>query len=115
MVGFKVISPDEFCKANLKEAIVLDVRSKAEHLSAHLKMKHAHVHVEELVAGDFLKRYNLNKEVPLYLLCLQNSRAQRAAQSFLKEGCSNVYVVDGGLAGCVAAGVQLEGALVTLK
>ncbi len=86
-------------------AVILDVRTAVEHRAECLSCAHDHVPLDQLDPPAYLAGKGLAADTPLYLLCRAGGRARKAADAFEAAGCSNIYVIEGGLSACQAEGV----------
>lgn len=89
---------------NSADAVIIDVRTPAEHAEAHLQRAHEHVPIDTLSPRDFMMRRGLDNDVSVYILCRSGGRATTAANRFADEGYTNVYVIDGGILAAESAG-----------
>lgn len=115
MKMYKVINPIEFIEyCNLSnKGVVVDVRTVSEHDECRLKIEHENIPIDELNPTDFLKIHRLSKDIPIYFICHLGIRARRAARNFVEEGCSNIFVVNGGMDACINADLEIEGSAKT--
>lgn len=109
MSSFTVIHPKELNAEASEGAVVLDVRTRMEHAECRLKVAHELVPLDELNPSSFLKSKSLSKDTRIVIICRSGNRSRRAAEAFLKAGCTNVFVVGSGLLGCIDCGHQIEG------
>ena len=102
----KTVSPQQINMLG-DDALILDVRSHAEHQAECLACTHLHVPLDQLDARDFIATHNVNQETTLYMLCLGGVRATKAAEQFIKAGHNNVVVIENGLNGCKTCSIPL--------
>lgn len=89
-------------------AVILDVRTAVEHRAECLSCAHDHVPLDQLDPLAYLASKGLAADAPLYLLCRAGGRARNAAAAFEAAGCTNIYVIEGGLSACQAEGVPCQ-------
>lgn len=77
--------------------VILDVRTKMEHLDKHIDAPHTHIPLDELSPEDFIKHHHLKTDAEVFILCRSGKRASQAAEKFLKAGYHNISVIDGGI------------------
>ena len=102
------ISSQEFCTL-LKEKqtpSVLDIRSTAEFENLKLDYDVFHIPMHD-ITNDLVKEKRTDTSKPLYILCKMGPRAQTIAHFLSQHGQENLVVIDGGITGCKAEGVQL--------
>ena len=88
----------EISPADLRpDALILDVRTAAEHEQVALEQKHWLVPLNQLNAADFIREHHLDNSTPLYILCRSGKRAAVAAQHFKKAGFNKAIVIQGGI------------------
>lgn len=101
-----MIPPQKF-KELLKEesGVIIDVRTKNEFNSAHLKETDYNFDVS---SSDFEQKIKkLDKDKNCFLYCRTGARSGRASQIMKRKGFENVYNV-GGLQSLVSAGFEKE-------
>ncbi len=109
MTAYQTMSARELDNKAIGQGVIIDVRTKMEHNEKHLGRAHAHVPLDELDPRDFMLRHGLGRDSDIYVLCRSGARAKQAAEKFIADGFSNVYVVDGGLMACEESGVAVQG------
>lgn len=87
-----------------KDAVILDVRTPAEHAAHALAMPHILVPLDTLTPDVLMNTHGATKKTPLYVLCGGGGRATRAAGQLMEAGFESVFVIEGGLRGCEAYG-----------
>jgi rhodanese-related sulfurtransferase len=109
MTTLKTLPADQLKYSDPNNGIILDVRTKMEHLEKSIAFPHTHVPLDELNPDDFMMRHGLDKDSEVYILCRSGKRATQAAQKFLGAGYHNVYVIEGGIMACEDCGHNLKG------
>ncbi len=109
MDRFNSLKPEGLKDIHPTKSILVDVRTKMEHLDKRLAKKHAHEPLDTLNPKSFMMRHGLELDSPVYILCRNGGRAKQAAEKFLAEGFSNIHVVEGGLVACEQDGHELKG------
>ena len=104
MSDYNLVDAQEVKKVTAAGGTILDVRRQDEHDEQHLLAPHAFVPLDQLDAKDFMLRHGLDREAPVYILCRSGMRARKAADIFSVAGYKNVYVIEGGILACAAAG-----------
>jgi len=82
-------------------SILLDVRTPAEFAGRHA------VDARNIPLDALPTSSTLSKEVPICILCEKDGRAAIAADHLLKNGYSQVHVVEGGTQAWIAAGLPM--------
>ncbi len=95
--------------------LILDVRTRSEHVQQRLAADHAFQPLAELDPAAFMKAQGLDKNTPVFILCRTDNRATNAAKMFADAGYPNAVVIEGGILAAAAAGVALAGTLVRKK
>ena len=85
---------------------ILDIRSELEFENMRLDYNVTHTPMHKITA-DEISKIRTDKQQPLYILCKMGPRAQTIAQFLLNQGHDNMIVIDGGITGCKAEGVQM--------
>lgn len=90
---------------NDKDAVVIDLRSLDEFKRGHI------IHSQQFVPSD-IKNHNLgkleqHKDVPVILVCATGMNAKSSAEQLSKQGFSQVYALQEGIAGWTAANLPL--------
>lgn len=109
MTSLKAISASQLKYHDPDNGIILDVRTKMEHLDKRIDFPHTHVPLNELNPSDFMARHGLDKDSEVYILCRSGKRATQAAEKFLKAGYHNAYVIEGGIVACEDYGHKTKG------
>ena len=109
MADYTVVPAQEMKRITASDGIILDVRGLDEHEEQHLQAPHALVPLDRLDPEDFMLRHGLDRAAPVYLLCKAGMRARKAAEMFVNAGYKNIYVIDGGIIACAAAGEPVSG------
>lgn len=93
MAAMKNITPVELQQILTAQpsVSVIDVRTPLEFAEVHVPQARS-VPLDELKPGSL----QLQKDKPVYLLCLSGQRAAKAAEKFAKEGFAQPIVVEGG-------------------
>jgi rhodanese-related sulfurtransferase len=105
----KTISAKEVENIDFSNGIILDVRTKMEHVEKRMGLTHAHAPLDELNPTDFMMRHGLDKDSNVYVLCRSGKRATTATQKFLDEGYKNTFVIEGGIIACEDCGHEIKG------
>lgn len=101
--------PSEISPADLKQdALILDVRTPAEHQAASLAQDHWLVPLDKLNASAFIAEHKLDGTKPLYILCRSGKRAGKAAQQFKQAGFKKAVVIQGGIIAAEKAGLRIK-------
>lgn len=108
MTEIKVISAEALKQRDWQNGVILDVRTDMEHDAQRLVCAHAHVPLDALDPAAFMQEGKRNAETPVYILCRSGGRARVAAEKFLAASYANVYVVEGGIEACTAAGHPVQ-------
>lgn len=104
MSDYTLVSAQEMKSITAAGGTILDVRRPDEHDEQHLLAPHAFVPLDQLNPQDFMLRHGLDREAPVYILCRSGVRARKAADLFANAGYKNLYVIEGGILACAAAG-----------
>ena len=86
---------------------LLDVRTPAEHSSAHLAGTRV-IPVDQLNCETAISSRGIGRNEPIYILCHSGVRAATAAEKFERAGFANAVVVQGGTQAWIAAGFPVE-------
>ena len=105
----KIISAKEVKSIDLNDGIIVDVRTKMEHVEKHIGLAHAHAPLDELNPTDFMMRHGLDKDSNVYILCRSGKRAMTAAERFINDNYKNIFVIEGGIIACEECGHDLKG------
>ena len=106
MDNIKKVSPTVFSETSL--GIILDVRTSIEHAEKCLDRAHHHIPLQELNPEHFMNEKGFTKDTPIYLLCRTGKRSTLAAEKFIEQGFTKIYVIEGGLLACEAAGHKIK-------
>lgn len=101
-----MLSPDVF-KEKVKETpgVVIDVRTKGEYDSGHLKMTEFNYDVTN---GEFQSKVDsLDKNQTYYLYCRSGNRSGKAVSIMKEKGFENVYNI-GGFSSLANAGLETK-------
>lgn len=109
MASVKSISAQALRQKDLKQALIVDVRSPMEFSEKHLAVPTAFAPVTELDPSQVALRSGALPDTPIYTLCASGKRAQAAAEKFVAAGFTDVAFIEGGLAACQEAGLPTEG------
>ena len=114
--GAQVVGVAEFLDQRKRGAcLVLDVRTPAEYAAVHLAgsvlLPLDRLSPETLEVAGALGTASGNSAVgldkPIYVVCQSGGRAGRAVKQLREWGVMESWVVEGGMDGCVAAGVEV--------
>ena len=75
MVNFKTINAKQLANLGFDKGVILDVRTEMEHAEKRLKLSHINIPLDQLDANDFVKKYDLDKNSKIYILCRIGKRA----------------------------------------
>lgn len=103
---YETVKPDCLNMPLPEGAVILDVRTDIEHRAHCLGCDHVHIPLDQLNAASFYDRNGIAYDRPVYILCKAGTRAKQAADRLSAGGYSAVHVIDGGLDGCCACGVE---------
>lgn len=109
MTNFSTIAAKNLQPIDQNQGIILDVRTKMEHVEKHIGFSHAHVPLDELKPTEFMMRHGLDRDAEVYILCRSGKRAVQAAEKFAAEGYCNVNVIEGGIIACEDCGHAVKG------
>lgn len=102
------IHPQDIKGGIPKNAVIIDVRTQAEHDQVCLDCAHLHIPMDRIDVEALKRDHNITPETPLLILCQAGVRAQRVASYLQGAGFTNACVIDGGLAACRACGVGVR-------
>lgn len=85
-------------------ARILDVRTAGEFESAHIR---GACNIPLHTLAEHAREIGTNPESPLILVCQSGQRARTADQALRSTGMSNLYVLEGGMNGWIAAGLDV--------
>ncbi|ATD80782.1 MULTISPECIES: rhodanese-like domain-containing protein [Desulfovibrio] len=109
MSAVQSISARELHSVDLKQALVVDVRSPMEYSEKRLAMPTAFAPVTDLDPRDVALRSGVLADTQLFTICRSGARAKSAAEKFFRAGYTNVRFIDGGIAACEEAGFATVG------
>ena len=109
MTAVKSISPQALRQKDLKQALVVDVRTPMEFAEKRLALPATLAPVTELDPHMVALRSGALPSTPIYTLCASGKRAQTAAAKFAEAGFTDITVIEGGLAACKEAGFATVG------
>lgn len=90
---------------NKEDAIVLDVRPQKEFQKGHI-IGSRQLKAEEIQAGNFAKLEKF-KEQPIIVVCAMGNTAAGTASKLVKQGYTQVNVLQGGISAWQAASLPL--------
>lgn len=109
MPSIQSISPQALRQQNLRQALIVDVRTPMEYSEKRLATPTVLAPVTELDPFQVALRSGALPDTPIYTLCASGRRAQTAAAKFSEAGFSSVAYIEGGLAACQEAGLPTVG------
>lgn len=109
MSTYEIFRAENLSSVDPNKGIIIDVRTKMEHLEKHIGFGHAHVPLDILDPTDFMLRHGLDHDAEIYILCRSGKRARQAAEKFSAAGYKNIKVVEGGLIACEDCGHEIKG------
>ena len=109
MTTIKTISAQALRQKDLRQALVVDVRSPMEFAEKRLALPATLAPVTELDPHMVALRSGALPSTPIYTLCASGKRAQTAAAKFAEAGFTDITVIEGGLAACKEAGFATVG------
>ena len=109
MTAVKSISAQALRQKDLKQALVVDVRTPMEFAEKRLAHPATLAPVTELDPHMVALRSGVLPETPIFTLCARGKRAQAAAAKFAEAGFTDIAVIEGGLAACKEAGFPTAG------
>ena len=89
-----------------KQLNILDIRTKLEHDALRLQQLHEHIPLDQIYVSTFEKQ--IDRNIPLYLLCKMGPRAIQLGNALATHNIHNTYIVEGGIMGCQESGMALE-------
>lgn len=98
------ISAADLLKLDLKEGVILDVRTQDEHNAKSLACEHLHIPLNELTSDELLEKQGLSIDKTCYVVCHSGFRAAQAASQLMRFGYKKVFVVEGGIVSCEECG-----------
>lgn len=107
---YRMIAPGDLHRL-LQDAGVLqliDVRAPEEFAEGHVGAAH-NVPLDRILDGHFAEGSEWTKEEPVYILCRSGRRAVTAAGGFAAADFREIFVVEGGTEGWIAAGLPVIG------
>ena len=109
MTTIKSISAQALRQKDLKQALIVDVRTPMEFAEKRLVLPTTLAPVTELDPHMVALRSGALADTPIYTLCASGRRAQTAAAKFAEAGFTDITVIEGGLAACKEAGFPTAG------
>ena len=109
MTAVNSISAQALLHKDLKQALIVDVRTPMEFAEKRLALPAALAPVTELDPHMVALRSGALPTTPIYTLCASGKRAQTAAAKFAEAGFTDITVIEGGLAACKEAGFATVG------
>ena len=94
------ITAKELHSIDLRQALIVDVRTPAEYAEKRLAMPTALAPLLDLAPRDTALRNGVLADTPIITLCHSGSRAKAAAEKFTEAGFNNVRFLEGGLEAC---------------
>jgi len=105
--GLKGLDAPTFKAAlETEKAVLLDVRTVAEHAEARIKAPQVHLPVQELEAR--LAELKAPKDQPILVYCRSGNRSAKAGAILLKAGYRDVRHLEGGIGAWKAKGFPVE-------
>ncbi|MDD2839622.1 MAG: rhodanese-like domain-containing protein [Rickettsiales bacterium] len=87
--------------------LILDVRTREELAQKVLSIPFIHEDSAKINIDSCIKKYNLDGRKTLNILCLSGIRATEVAEKFIKNGFTNVKVVNGGIIQAEKEGLKI--------
>ncbi|MDD4701574.1 MAG: rhodanese-like domain-containing protein [Desulfovibrio sp.] len=109
MSSAQSISARELHAVDLRQALIIDVRSPMEYSEKRLATPTAFAPVTDLDPHDAALRSGALEDTPILVLCRSGARAKVAAEKFMQSGFSNVRFIEGGLDACQQEGFATVG------
>lgn len=78
------------------EAVILDIRTKAEHDNMRLMADHTFLPLDEIEIAKFAQEQNKQ----LLILCHSGGRAKMLCEMLIEAGLENTKVIEGGISSC---------------
>ncbi|WP_291302951.1 rhodanese-like domain-containing protein [Desulfovibrio sp. MES5] len=100
----------ELHSMDLRQALIVDVRTPMEYVEKRLAMPTALAPLLDLNPRDTALRNGVLADTPIITLCHSGSRAKTAAEKFAEAGFNNVRFLEGGLDACQKEGFATVGA-----
>ncbi len=101
--GVKSISSGDYLKFRKQPHVLLDVRSLNEWSSGHAPSA-LHLPLRELLQ----RKDEIDKDVPIVVLCASGNRSMVAATALAKEGFTPVYNFSGGMGAWKSTGLPIK-------
>lgn len=109
MTAPKSISAQALRQKDLKQALIVDVRTPMEFAEKRLAQPATLAPVTEIDPHMVALRSGALTDTPIYTLCASGKRAQTAATKFAEAGFADVTIIEGGLTACKDAGFPTVG------
>lgn len=109
MSSVQSISARELHGVDLRQALIVDVRTPMEYSEKRLALPTAFAPVTDLDPHDAALRSGALEDTPILVLCRSGARAKVAAEKFAQAGFSDVRVIEGGLNACQQDGFATVG------
>ncbi len=109
MSSVQSISARELHGVDLKQALIVDVRTPMEYSEKRLASPTALAPVTELDPRDTALRSGALEDTPILVLCRSGARAKTAAAKFAESGFTDVRVIEGGIIACQEEGFATVG------
>lgn len=109
MSAVRNISPRELQSMDMKQVLLVDVRTPMEYSEKRLTTATALAPVNGLDVKDVALRNGILPDTPVFTLCASGRRATVAAAKFVEAGFADVRVVEGGLIACQQTGFATMG------
>ncbi len=98
------VTATEFAKADIGDAVILDVRTPGEYNSGHLN----NAQLFNISDSSFKEKIaGLDKNKKYYVYCKAGIRSSNAVKYMTSSGFTNVCNIDGGISALSSAGVTL--------
>lgn len=104
------ITAKELQSMDLRQALIVDVRTPMEYAEKRLAIPTALAPLLDLAPRDTALRNGVLADTPILVLCNTGSRAKTGAAKFAEAGFSNVSIIEGGLSACLEEGFATVGA-----
>ncbi len=91
-----------------KDDLILDIRSHFQHAMMKLKQTHWHIEGQDVNPLEFIKKFGLDGQKTLYIICTSGRKSIEKAREFIKAGFKNVASVNGGMKAAFEAGLPMN-------